>query len=657
MKRSGRRPVDLLLLNASNYPPKAVYPYAFVQVSAVARRFGLSVARFDFVGIDRQDIPARLAKLLAQHKPRMIGLHLRQADTVVESDYRLPPEGKPSSYYLPVEDTRDLVRTIRLQTRVPIVVGGFGFTTHALRIAQLLTVDFGVLGEPDAFFERFEDVLARRSLDTIANLVYRNRGTYRANQRVFFPPSKESEYTGELIDEVLRFQRKWPSQDAASQCTPVEISRGCPCHCYFCAEPVVKGRRVQQRAWDAVEHDILELDRRGLRRVWLVCSEINLERQFAAQVARRMAALNRGRSSTRKIRWRAYNLPRMTRSELRSMLAAGFEPGWNDFASFNDRNLRRCRVPYRADEALAYCRDFHELAGQSQLESQDAKTFYLFLGNAFSDASTVSSTLRKVDEHGLAAVHSTAAIIATTRVFEIQGRYNCGNNRSVLTVGRAGRARPDIVRPTFFYPPSLLAELGSEKALREFFDYIGATFLSTRHQQERDWTAFLRRTLTPSRLRALMTSAKQCGLVESVAMDMDSDPVLVSKVERRLKGLWSRIDGPKVGQLFESRPDNAIQSFTIGALMVQLLRPNAPSFRRVLEYLGIPCDKDGFYGLSEYRVAEILYRRYRSNDELVKDVRQHFDLRAGSVDLLQLEFLLLENNIRIRPEYRRPLFG
>ena len=50
-------PSDLLLLNASNLPTTPIFPYAFVQVTALARRFGLRVARFDFVGLPNRGGP------------------------------------------------------------------------------------------------------------------------------------------------------------------------------------------------------------------------------------------------------------------------------------------------------------------------------------------------------------------------------------------------------------------------------------------------------------------------------------------------------------------------------------------------------------------------------------------------------------------------
>ncbi|WPB72596.1 hypothetical protein KYC5002_26430 [Archangium violaceum] len=73
---------DLLLLNASNLPQLPIYPYAFVQVSAIARRFGLSVRRLDLLQVRREFWRPMLQELIQRHRPRMVGIHLRQQDTL-----------------------------------------------------------------------------------------------------------------------------------------------------------------------------------------------------------------------------------------------------------------------------------------------------------------------------------------------------------------------------------------------------------------------------------------------------------------------------------------------------------------------------------------------------------------------------------------------
>jgi hypothetical protein len=48
--------VDLLLMNSSNLPFIPVFPYAFVQVGALARRRGLKIKTLDLVKLSEEQI-------------------------------------------------------------------------------------------------------------------------------------------------------------------------------------------------------------------------------------------------------------------------------------------------------------------------------------------------------------------------------------------------------------------------------------------------------------------------------------------------------------------------------------------------------------------------------------------------------------------------
>jgi hypothetical protein len=52
-----------LLLNASNVDSFPVYPYAFIQVTAVARRAGIEVVSRDLLGIPREVWPQKIQVL------------------------------------------------------------------------------------------------------------------------------------------------------------------------------------------------------------------------------------------------------------------------------------------------------------------------------------------------------------------------------------------------------------------------------------------------------------------------------------------------------------------------------------------------------------------------------------------------------------------
>ena len=647
---------DLLLLNASNLPTAPVFPYAFVQVSAVARRFGVKVARFDFVGIPKPRWRSLLVDLLKRHRPRMVGLHLRQADSVVASDYVPPPEGTPADYYLPVEDTRELLRMLRLLTDVPVVIGGFGFTVHPMKTAKTLDVDFGVQGEPDGFFERFEDVLARRDLHKVPNLVYRQGRGYRANLRVFYPPPPFGEYHEDVIAELVRFYGDRPLLAGTLPHVPVEIARGCPFRCYFCNEPAVKGRTVRYRDWSAIEEDLAALERHGIRRVWLVCSEINIHPARAVEIAKRIAAINEGRRPDRRIRWRAYNIPRMKVADLRFMLSSGFEPGWNDSPSLEDRNLARCRVPFRTTAALSYYRSYLDWADAQPEPPANRQTFYLFLGNAFSDARTIRTTLWNVERYGLQARHELAAVGPATRVFEIDGKLNCGDSGALSSLGRKGKARFDVVSPTYYYPPRLIEHLGDEQSVREFLDYVASTFLSTAHERARHWSTFLGESISQEGLLLLMRDAKKARAVKAAPVDTGEDPHLGILIKRTLRQIWAKPDERVIRPLFFPGKQQDLYDYVVPAVLMQLLRPHARAFKPVLRFLQIPHDRDGFHSLSPYGLARILYRRYDSNDELIQHVCHVHEIGPDTIDRLALRFLLQQCNVCIRPEYRGLLF-
>jgi hypothetical protein len=57
---SNKDSIDLLLLNCSNLPFIPVFPYAFVQLGALARRRGLKIKTLDLVKLSEEHIAPTL---------------------------------------------------------------------------------------------------------------------------------------------------------------------------------------------------------------------------------------------------------------------------------------------------------------------------------------------------------------------------------------------------------------------------------------------------------------------------------------------------------------------------------------------------------------------------------------------------------------------
>jgi hypothetical protein len=666
--------IDLLLLNASNYPGQPIYPYAFVQVSALARTRGLSVECFDFLGRRRSEWRHLVATLVATRKPRMVGFHIRQADSQYVHQYKsvagAPPERTP---YFPVDDTRTLIGYVRHVSDVPVVVGGFGFTAHFRRMCEFLRPNYAVRGEPDAFFDAF-DALARSDISTaneIANLIVRDGDIYRSGPSAFFDPIGEPEYDERIFSDLLGFYARHGRLLSLGRQgevdVPIEVMRGCPCKCYFCTEPFVKGQRTRRRDLDAVMADVEFLAARDVRCVWFICSEINISGMaFPLEIAQRMEKFNAGLGRSRML-WKAYAMPHpgMSHADLRYMMSAGYIPGWNEFAAFDDVNLKNCGMPYRTTQVVRYFKDVLELSRDpSVYHGPPLSKFEMFLGNAFTDARSLRTTLEIVDREGFSQMHEFGDVVVATRVYEANGVLNCGSEKSVFTIGPDGpKLQIDTLHPTFHYAPALLRALQSQEDVEKFLIYVAHTFLSKNYRLALNVPAFVISVISSENLATHIRHHAIQGLLcalhisyerELITMD-DYDRQVMAAVDSVVETIWQNPSEASVRALFgPNTSDAAVRSLALQIVVKVLLKLNAEAFTPIYEYLGL---EDETERATPYRIMKHLYSRFASNEHLVDSVLAAFALERQSLHHLHLEYFLFDNNVRIDPRYYSLLFN
>jgi len=631
---------DLLLLNATNLPWRPIFPYAFIQVSALGRRAGLDVRVLDLLNVPRERWRSLLASVIEKQQPRMVGLHIRQGDSVFLDDYYAPSSGpRTLRNYFPIDDNRELVTVLRGLTSVPIIAGGFGFTTHARRLFEHLELDFAAQGDPDDVIANFENLLARKDLAGIKSLMYRDEaGKLRMNERGYFTPFAGREYTDGIVDEIIKFYGHSVLFGADPPTVPVEIMRGCPFSCFFCTEPHVKGKNFRYRDIAAVEADLEFLLARNIRRFWFICSELDIQgTKFALGLAERIVRL-REKTGGAPIEWSAYALPRFEEDELRLLQRAGYVGALNDVLSLDDDNLRRARVPYRSNQAIAFLKAVTKLdreeaesaanaaaaegkvkAGLTQRTPKElASVIGLFLGNAHANADTIRNTLRRIEEEGIRDNYRAGLPFPSTRVFAPDDQPICDTTpRGLRTYGRDGAEREhDLLYPTYYYPDFLIEKLGTPDAIIEFMRYVGETFMSTGHRARKDWAWFVARH---SSLEEIAVLAEGAG----VAVDRGRLRELLAPPPARKPA-----ENAKLGEL-------------LAVLWVAL----APRLARVRTALGI---EDG---MSEYRTNDQISARFASREQLFEA------LRPDPTERLYLEWLLYANNVELRPEYRDLIFG
>ena len=684
------------MLNTSNHPIRLAYPYAFVQVSEVARRFGIEVVRFDLFGVAPGSREPALRRLIAATQPDLIGITLRNTDSLLSIDYyRSQPDDRfdrPRNRnvfellsesvppYFPVDDTRDLIALLRTMSERPIMVGGFGFSTQPELLMRVLQPDFGVMGDAAPVFERWDDVLERRELSSIDNLCYFDgdtaRDAARVNRRVFIGPSPEREYDDAIIaDRRKLFGALSHRLPASSRAVPIEVMRGCPHLCSFCTEPSVKGNRAVFRDLDVVVDELEFLRRHELTSVWFVCSEINaMGSRFALELAERVIRVNERRPEAERVRWYTYYLLRFTRDELKTLRRSGFLGGWNDIPAFDDANLKQLRVPYRTRHLVRSIKDViaireeeraarstKELSFEEQLvfdpdhqrsplpdDMLTSSFLTLFLGNRSATIATVRETLRVMDEQGLSARFDGALVIRGERVFDQRSAEQ--DEASTLSLQTDGVAPAiDVTKPTYAFSRALLDQLGSVDALERFFVHVEDTFLSRNHLFRLDWCWVLGSAISPPRFHELLCAALGEGFRPAASST-------VAPVRELLEHVCGEPTLARTRLLFHPPPDRRRVAGRAADIAIRaVLDSRAQQAARVLDVLEIPQEPRGRGALSPYRLTTHLYRRFETSAELWEHVRRVLPMSADSVEELALTELLERNGVDLCSAYR-PFF-
>jgi hypothetical protein len=328
---------------------KSPFPVSPVGVLAVAGAALAADHSVDFLDLMFEHAPARrVRRALAAHHYDVVALGIRNLDNCFWA--------APRHFY---DDVRTIVQAVRSVTRVPLVLGGSGFSVEPQGWLSRLDVDYGVVGEGEAAFVALLDALAAgRSPDDIpavtspADLARRQHETGRRKPVIPTSFVPDIERLAPPAHHLLDYRPYIRTGGFVS----VQAKRGCAFKCDYCVYPQLEGTRYRNRPVEAIVDEMAAVVRnQGVRQFFFADSVFNMPRAHTLELCRAVTRRNLG------VQWMAYTNSARFDDELAAAMVEsgclGIEFGLD---AVTDKMLHAWRKPFRQRDirrSLQACRD------------------------------------------------------------------------------------------------------------------------------------------------------------------------------------------------------------------------------------------------------------------------------------------------------------
>jgi radical SAM superfamily enzyme YgiQ (UPF0313 family) len=385
----------VLLISANQLTePYPVYPLG-LDYLAGALAPAHQVRILDKINIPEDD---ELRNAIADFLPDIIGVSLRNVDTTDGSN----PNGFLGEYV-------SLMEIIRSATKVPIVLGGSGFTIFPTEAMTLLKADFGILGEG----ERMPLLL-----DAL------NSGANPSQIPGVVTPSETAKAPQPWNDT---FSRRFDSRSAYlpfylnhSGMLNLQTKRGCPYRCIYCTYPHIEGHRLRLIPPHDIGKTAAMLQAAGAKYLFITDSAFNADIDHSLAVAKAFQKAGIG------IPWGAFFAPmRLPADYFNTMADCGLAHVEFGTESLSDPVLADYGKPFRSREVYGA----HVDAKKAGLHV----AHYFLFGGPGETVDTLTDTLNHMErlEGSVFFLFCGVRIYPNTALYDLalaQGQCRAGQN-------------------------------------------------------------------------------------------------------------------------------------------------------------------------------------------------------------------------------------
>ncbi|MDM8525687.1 lipid biosynthesis B12-binding/radical SAM protein [Desulfococcaceae bacterium HSG8] len=331
--------MKILLIGANiASTPYPVYPLGLSMVSSALRSAGHEVYHFDFLQSDMS--LEVLTREIGRIDPEIIGISIRNIDNVnLLNEQRY------------IDTVKDIVKNIRQQTSVPVVLGGSGFSMMPEAILREVGADYGIVGEGESLMLGFVSDAARG--------VYPSERCIRNPSGLHGRDIPSAYYDPGFMEFYLR----------NGSIAPIQTKRGCTHKCVYCSYPFLEGATIRSREPGAVVDDILFLtENLKVRYIFFIDSVFNDEEGHYLDVVREMENQNI------HVPWTAFFKPgKITEENVALMKKTGLKAVEIGADASTDTTLRRLGKSFGFRDII----EFNELFVRHDIATAH---FYMFGG-------------------------------------------------------------------------------------------------------------------------------------------------------------------------------------------------------------------------------------------------------------------------------------